>query len=88
METYAKLNVGQLITIIKIDAKFVSLTCLALLSKLRRPTIKYQMAEVRYLIFALLRELMQTPLVDIVKQKPAGISKGAQEQNLWAKSFP
>ena len=63
VEAYAKLNVGQLVKILQIDAKFVSLMCMALLSKLYRDTIKYHMLEVRYLIFVLLRELMQTPLV-------------------------
>ena len=62
VETYAKLNVGQLIKIMQIDGKFVSLTCLALIRKLERKTQKYAMAEVRYLIFVLLKELMQTPL--------------------------
>ena len=47
----------------QIDGKFVSLMCLALLRKLDRGTTKYQMAEVRYLIYVLLRELMMTPLV-------------------------
>ena len=42
----------------QIDGKFVSLMCLALLRKLDRGTAKYQMAEVRYLIYVLLRELM------------------------------
>ena len=46
----------------QIDSKFVSLTCLALIRKLERKTQKYAMAEVRYLIYVLLKELMQTPL--------------------------
>ena len=79
VEAYAKLNVGQLLKIMQIDGKFVSLTCLALLRKLDRGTTKYQMAEVRYLIYVLLRDLMQTPLVGFdakSKISSKGINKG------------
>ena len=42
---------------------------MALISKMNRGTPKYEMAEVRYLILLLLKELMQTPLVGFEKQK-------------------
>ena len=72
---YAKLNVGQLLKIMQIDAKFVSLMCLALLRKLDRGTAKYEMGEVRYLIYVLLRELMQTPLVGFEAKQKKRISR-------------
>ena len=43
--------------------------CLALIRKLDRDTKKYKMAEVRYLIYTLLKELMQTPLVGFEKHR-------------------
>ena len=42
----------------QIDGKFVSKVCLVLERKLNRGTPKYAMAEVRYLIYVLMRELM------------------------------
>lgn len=64
VEAYAKLNCGQLIKIMQIDSKFVPKMCQALNRKLHRGTQKYAMAEVRYLIYILLSELMHTPLKD------------------------
>ena len=60
---------GQLLKILQIDGKFVSHMCLALLRKLDRGTPKYHMAEIRYLIYVLLRDLMQTPLVGFDQKK-------------------
>ena len=69
VETYAKLNVDKLIQILKIDGKFVSLMCLTLIRQLERKSLKYQMAEVEYLVLVLLKELMQTPLIGFDQQK-------------------
>ena len=86
VEAYAKLNVGQLLKIMQIDGKFVSLMCLALLSKLDRGTAKYQMAEVRYLIYVLLRELMRTPLVGFDRTNKK--SGGKKQQMMLKDSTP
>ena len=82
VETYAKLNVDKLIQILKIDGKFVSLMCLTLIRQLERKSVKYQMAEVEYLVLVLLKELMQTPLIGFdqqKKKKKGGIQKNKKQ---------
>jgi len=80
VETYAKLNCSQLIKIMQIDAKFVPKMCQALIRKLHRGTTKYKMAEVRYLIFTLIKELMQTPLHVFDSQKPGLVNKSKSRE--------
>ena len=55
----------------QIDGKFVPKMCQSLIRKLHRGTTKYAMAEVRYLIYTLIKELMQTPLHGFDSQNPS-----------------
>ena len=54
--------------------------CLALLKKLDRGTPKYKMAEVRYLIYVLLRELMRTPIVGFELANKKSVDKRKRMQ--------